>query len=936
MEPIADAHIRREDTPAAQERRALEVKLPAALAFARAAGINRRVAATGARARLGVVAAGKAYTDLREACAQLGLLHESDLADAGLEILKLGMTWPVDDALVREFAAGVEQILVIEEKRAFVEPQVKEALYGASAVPVYGKRDATGAPLVPSTGILNVSDIAAVLVGMLGDGILRGVNAATFLSRAETGRDAALAANAPARQERTPLFCAGCPHNTSTRVPEGSRATAGIGCHYMVQWMNRDTDSCTQMGGEGVTWVGESAFTDEEHIFANLGDGTYFHSGILAIRQAVAAGVNITYKILFNDAVAMTGGQPMDGELSVADVVAQVRAEGVSEVVIVSDEPGLHDGLRREGIAVYPRGELDAVQVRLKEIPGASVLIYQQTCATELRRRRKRGLVADERPRVMINEAVCDGCGDCTVQSNCVAVEPKETAFGIKRHINQTTCNKDLSCATGFCPAFVEVEGEIRRGAGAAHDLEAIKARLPTPELKPTADVLITGVGGTGIVTLSAMLAAAAKIDGRPVRTLDMTGLAQKGGAVFSHVRIGDAGAETLHTARIPDGAADVVVGCDLVSAAASETLELVSDHTLAVLNTHVTPTAEFVLSQSHDAQLRRRLRRLKKVVGGLKTLAAEDVVEHALGDAQQANVLLLGFAYQSGCIPLSLTAIEAAIRINGVAVERNILAFHLGRAQAVPAAAAETTVAATNPTRGGVETSESEMTLEALISHRSDHLRAYQGRLGGERLVARYRTLVDAVAAKEAEVRAGSERLTRAVAISYAKLLAAKDEYEVARLHAAPAFKQALEGQFGPGAKISYLLAPPALGPSKRRFGAWMGVSFKLLAAIRSLRNTPLDPFAYSHDRRRELELIEHFEGVVAQLIDGLTLSNLRQAVAIASLPQDMRGYGHVKAAKVANALAREKALMQEFTTPPEPVNLFDPSVKAGDREAA
>ncbi len=914
-----EVHIRVEDTPVAQEHRLLADKLPRVLDFARAAGLNRWVTerhnASGSRSRLGIITAGKAYRDVREACAQLGLHSTADIRDAGIEILKLGMTWPLDPELIERFSANVDELFVVEEKRAFVEPQIKEILYGAARrLPVYGKARPDGSFLLPSTGLLNVTDITSVLVDLLD------LQAPAVLERLARTEAVTSTIDAPAKKERTPLFCAGCPHNTSTRVPDGSRATAGIGCHYMVQWMDRSTDSCTQMGGEGITWVGEAPFTEEQHIFANLGDGTYFHSGILAIRQAVAAGVNITYKVLFNDAVAMTGGQPTDGELTVADLVAQVQAEGVRRIAIVSDDPAQHTALVGNGVTLDHRGDLDDVQKTLREETGVSVIVYQQTCATELRRRRKRGMIEDNKPRLFINEAVCEGCGDCSLQSNCVAVEPVETEFGLKRKINQTNCNKDLSCATGFCPAFVEVQGDVRRASGQSLDVAALREKAPLPAFKRDhANVLITGVGGTGIVTLSALLAAAARIEGKQVRTLDMTGLAQKGGAVFAHVRIADAGDE-LHSPRIPDASADVLVGCDLVSAASDEALELFSDATQAVVNSHVTPTADFVLSQSHDVKLRKRISRINKLAGELQSFAAEDHIEALLGDAQQANVMLLGYAYQLGGIPLALDAIEAAIEVNGVAVERNLTAFHLGRIAAWNIDALPRHDKAPRDLSAKAAAPES---LPALIEHRSRHLEAYDG----ERLVTRYREMLAKVADVEQALRPGSEQLTRAVAVTYAQLLAVKDEYEVARLHANPAFQAELAGQFEPGAKINYLLAPPLLGTKKRRFGRWMTWGFKTLAAMKGLRNTPLDPFAHTGERKQAKFLIEHFETMIDEILPLLTISNLSIAVALAKCPQQVRGYGHVKARHLEQALREEARLMAEFTTPPEPVRLFDPA---------
>ena len=908
LQEAGDVHIRREDTPAAQEVRILQDKLPAAITFARAANINRWVTrdAIGSRpAKLGIVAAGKAYRDIREAFALMGAADEQAIRRLGVELLQLGMTWPMDEQLIQDFAQRCETLLVVEEKRAFVEPQLKDILYQHASVPVLGKRDLQGNPMIPSTGLLNVDELVKVLCTQLH----RPLPAA--LRASDAGVTAAQTAQAPARDERTPLFCAGCPHNTSTRVPDGSRATAGIGCHYMVQWMNRETDSCTQMGGEGVTWVGEAPFTEEQHLFANLGDGTYFHSGILAIRQAVAAGVNITYKILFNDAVAMTGGQPTDGELDIASLVLQVQAEGVSRVVIVSDEPDAHRGLYA-GVDVYHRSELDHVQHDMRNIAGVSVLIYQQTCATELRRRRKRGLVADNRPRLLINEEVCEGCGDCTVQSNCVAVEPLQTADGVKRQINQTACNKDLSCATGFCPAFVEVSGEMAAAIADTQRLSQLR-QIAAPKLRQSAqttNILLAGVGGTGIVTVSALLAAAAKLDGLAVNTLDMTGLAQKGGAVFSHIRLGT---QTPQTARIPHGQVDVLVGCDLVSAASSEALALMSQRTHAVINAHVSPTAEFVLQGTRNLSNPQRVQRLQALVGEYTSLPADDLVQAVLGGTQQTNVFLLGVAYQQGGIGISLAAMEEAIRINGVDIEKNLLAFHLGRQHAEP---------------GEVQPAAAE-TLTAYLARACADLVAYQNQALADRFMLQVNTMQKA----EQRVQRNSEALTWATARAYKRLLMLKDEFEVARLYSDGRFARQLKAQFK-DAQVKYLLAPPLLGDKKRRFGSAMAVGFKVLASFKGVRNTVLDPFRYTAERKQGLAQIQAFEQLCAALVADLNRQNLNIGVQLLQSNLDIRGFGHVKAAKAAQVQQQQAQLLEEFKRPAQPVVLFDP--RQSDHQAA
>jgi indolepyruvate ferredoxin oxidoreductase len=918
--PAEDLHIRLTDTPLQQEERLIARKLPAVVAAARMMSINRWVTRsetrTGDQPRLGIVTAGQSYRDVREALRLLGLGSIDRIRTHGIEILKFGLTWPLDEQLLAEFAESVDEILVVEEKREFIEPQIKSALYCLSErpIPVHGKRHHSGSPLLKAYGTISVAHIARALID------LKGLTATGFIQQLDASEAALAHVDAPAQRERTPLFCAGCPHNTSTRVPDGSRAVAGIGCHYMVQWMDRATNTFTQMGGEGVTWVGEAPFTHEKHIFANLGDGTYFHSGLLAIRQAVAADVSMTYKILFNDAVAMTGGQPMDGELTVAKLVQQLEAEGVAHVCVVSDEPHEHDALSAR-VPVYSRDELDAVQRELRDMQGVSVLIYQQACATELRRKRKRGLIEDDKPRLMINEAICDGCGDCSAQSNCIAVEPVETDQGTKRRINQTMCNKDLSCAEGYCPAFVEVHGEMRRPATRDLDIAAISSLVPQPSfVQERTDAIITGVGGTGIVTLSALIAVAAKIDGKAVRTLDMTGLAQKGGAVFSHVRIAPAG-EPIHTAKIAAGQSDLLIACDLVTAASNEALGLLGNKTLACVNTHVSPTADFVLHQDADLQLKQRLRRVDQLVGELQTIASADSVITHLGDTAQANVFLLGYAYQSGRIALTLDSMQQALRVNGVQVERNLLAFHLGRlAQSDPQALRHEapSKASQSAPSAAVETRD----LPAVIARNIDRLTEYDGVALG----ARYLRLVEHVKSKEQGLRPGAQLLTRAVAESFAKLLAVKDEYEIARLYISEEFTQRLAHQFATLDKVRYVLAPPVLGTKKRRFGPWIKGAFHVLSKLRFLRNSWLDPFAYTAERRRELWLIEHFESIVTELVAGLSLSNHATAVEIAKLPQSMRGFGHVKRAQVDAALSRERELLEVFRQPPSPVHIIDP----------
>ena len=818
-----DVHIRLADSPLAQEER-MARKLALAAEFAHENGIDRIVAAPRSP-RLAVVSAGKAYADVREALAGLGMATHRQIAEAGIRLAKVGMTWPLSAAFVGDVCRGVDQVLVVEEKRAFLETQMQSILFGKQGLRLIGK----GA--FPACG-----EISAPMIKAAVSSILNGAPADPSCNGVET-------LGKTAKELRMPLYCAGCPHSVSTRVPDGSRAIAGIGCHYMAQWMDRDTYTPTQMGGEGANWIGQAPFTDEGHVFVNLGDGTYFHSGILAIRAAVAAGVNVTYKLLVNDAVAMTGGQPVDGPLSLADIVAQVRAEGVCAIRVVSDSPRRHRGL---GLPVRPRADFDAVQQELREVEGCTVLIYEQTCATELRRRRKRGTVVDPDVRVVINDAVCEGCGDCSVQSNCVAVAPLETEFGTKRSIDQSACNKDQSCLAGFCPSFVTVTGARSKRVSVGMDrVDALRRDLPAP--RPAAgatNVVVAGIGGTGIVTVSQLLGTAAHLDGLFVSTLDMTGLAQKGGAVISHVRMSPADAPHSPT-RIPAGAADLVIAADLVTLAGQDTRALLSPmHTVAVVNTHLAPTAEFVLNREGPANVATLMQLAENSASKLDAVDAQALALALFGTAACANVLLLGFAYQHGMIPISVAALERAIALNGVAVADNLAALHFGRAMAhdpvlVPASARGGRSEAMQPPRPD--------TLDERIARRRAFLVRYQD----EALAMRYETLLGRVREAEARALPGSDALTAAVADSAFRLYAVKDEYEVARLFTERAmgdhadFAAKLASQFEPGFKIRYHLAPPFLArlrdgggrPRKIAVGGWLTPVLRVLAWMRRWR---------------------------------------------------------------------------------------------------
>jgi len=955
-------NIRWPDTPLAQEARLFNYKWYAALAYVRANRLNHTVFDS-PHAWFGIVTAGKAYLDTMQALDELGLDREA-CARLGIRVFKCGVVWPLEAATVREFATGLDEILVVEEKRQVLEYALKEELYNwrDDVRPrVYGKFDEKdgrggewampqGQWLLPGLGELSPAIIAKAIAARLlnpgqyapklGGALPDGSSGLPQDIRARIeSRIAIIEAKERALAEphvtavRTPTFCSGCPHNTSTRVPEGSRAVAGIGCHYMAIWMpERRTETFTQMGGEGVPWIGQAPFTDETHLFANLGDGTYFHSGLLAVRASIAAKVNITYKILFNDAVAMTGGQPHDGVLTVPRIVAQVRAEGAREVVVVTDEPEKYDALKArapfDGVEIHHRDHLDRVQRRLRDVPGCTVLVYDQTCASEKRRRRKK--IVDGKPgfpdpakRVVINEAVCEGCGDCSVQSACVSVEPIETELGRKRRVNQSSCNKDYSCVKGFCPSFVTVEGGALRagrkpaaGAGAAPELPESLRELPEPARvvtigesgNRTYGVLVTGVGGTGVVTVGQLIGMAAHLEGKGISVLDMAGLAQKGGAVFSHVQIA-AQPEDLHSTRIATGEADLVIGCDLVVAAGNDALaKMRPSVTRAVINGNVAPTSDFLRDPDWSLPADALRRNVLAAAGeeDIDFVDANDVATALLGDAIYTNPLLLGYAWQKGWLPLARAAMERAIELNGVSVAPNLEAFLWGRRLAHDPEAVRRAVRPQNATvielRRPVGRVRSESDLDELIARRVALLTAW----GDAAWAERYRARIERVRRVEGERigATGTWRLTEAVARGLAKLMAYKDEYEVARLHADPAFVASIREQFEGDWQLRFHMAPPILAkrdpqtgaPVKREFGPWMLPALHTLAKLKFLRATAFDPFGRSAERRTERALITEYEALLDELLVGLDASNHAQAVALAKLPEQIRGYGHVK----------------------------------------
>ncbi|KIV64347.1 Indolepyruvate ferredoxin oxidoreductase [Pseudomonas sp. FeS53a] len=925
--PEDGVHIRWPDPPLAQEKRLNMYKIYAARAFALANNLNQ-VKLDSPNPRLGIITTGKSYLDVRQALNDLGM-DEALCAQVGLRVLKVGMSWPLEPVSVHEFAQGLDEILVVEEKRSIIEDQLTGQLYNwpvDKRPRVVGEFDEHGNSLLPNLSELTPAMIARVIAKRL---------APIYTSEQIESRLAFLAAKEKALAApkhttvRTPHFCSGCPHNTSTKLPEGSRAQGGIGCHYMTQWMDRNTDTFTQMGGEGATWIGQAPFTDTPHIFQNLGDGTYFHSGQLALRAAVAAGVNITYKILYNDAVAMTGGQPIDGELRVDQLSQQVFAEGVKRIALVTDEPEKYPTRATFApiVTFHHRRELDAVQRELREFKGVSVIIYDQTCATEKRRRRKRGKLADPAKRAFINPAVCEGCGDCSVKSNCLSVLPLETELGRKRQIDQNACNKDFSCVEGFCPSFVTVHGGSLRKPEAA-GAKALFVALPEPRQPSLArpwNILLPGVGGSGVTTVGALLGMAAHIEGKGCTVLDQAGLAQKFGPVITHIRIA-AKQDDIYAVRIAAGETDLLLGCDLVVAASEEALAKLNDRiATAVVNSHEAATAEF--TRNPDAQVPGAAMRdaLVEAVGEAKThfVDATRLATRLLGDSIATNLFMLGYAYQKGLVPISAAAIDKAIELNGVAVTLNQQAFLWGRRAAHDLPAVEKLA---RPAE--IEAPRCE-TLEEIVQYRADHLRAYQDAAYAER----YRALVERV--RQADI--GEDKaLTRAVARYYAKLLAYKDEYEVARLYSDASFRKQLEAQFEGAYSLEFHLAPswlakpdPATGePRKRRFGPWMLKAFDVLARFRFLRGSALDPFGYSHERKLERQLIDEYEAQVELILKELRPGNYAAAVALAELPEQIRGYGPVKERALAKVRQQEQQLRARLTASDVQVlHLFDPA---------
>ncbi|MFO1314746.1 MAG: indolepyruvate ferredoxin oxidoreductase family protein [Burkholderiales bacterium] len=928
--PATGVSIRWPDGFLDTEARMQDYKIYAALHYCRANRLNR-IVIDSPQPRLGIATSGKSYQDVRQALTDLGITDE-DAAAMGLRVYKIAMPWPLEPEGVRHFAEGLDEILVVEEKRQIVEYQLKEQLYNwrDDVRPrVVGKFDEKGEwvrPhgdwLLPAAGELTPAMIARVIAKRIERLELTPRRMEQLRARVDwiNAKEAALA-RPKIELVRQPYFCSGCPHNTSTKLPAGSRATAGIGCHVMAIWMDRNTSEFTHMGGEGVPWIGQAPFTDEKHIFANLGDGTYLHSGILAIRAAVAANVNLTYKILYNDAVAMTGGQPFDGPLTPADIAKQVAAEGVRRVVVVSDEPDKYPaGTFASDVRIHHRDDLDAVQRELRDTPGVTVLLYDQTCAAEKRRRRKRGKYPEPAERVFINELVCEGCGDCGVQSNCVSLAPVETEYGRKRTVDLSTCNKDYSCLKGFCPSFVTVAGGTVRKRPKAEALDF--SRLPDPVLPGVAEpysILVTGIGGTGVVTIGALLGMAAHLEDKGGSVLDMTGLAQKNGAVVSHVRIA-ASPEKLYATRIAAGEASLVLACDILTGVGYEALaKMQKGVTRALVNTALVMPAQFTRDPDLRFPLGSMEQEIKDAVGpgDAEFLDATKLATGLMGDSIATNLFMVGYAYQRGLIPVSEAAILKAIELNGAAVESNTTSFKWGRLAAVEPAQ----VAAAAIPRATPESQRLSASLDELVARRVQFLTAYQDAAYAQR----YAALVAQVGAAEARAMPGITDLTEAVARYYFKLLAVKDEYEVARLYAETDFVDRVAAQIEGDFTLQFHMAPPIFNkpdpatgePRKTTFGPWLMRAMRLLAKMRRFRGTALDVFGRTAERRMERALIGAYESVVAEIVARLAPDNHATAVELASVPEHIRGYGHVKERHVQTAKMRETALLAAFRSP-------------------
>lgn len=912
-----DMHLQWGYLPALSETRLYKKRLPSAQAFAKVNSIDKVIFQ--GKKKLAIVTSGKAYLDVRQALDELGL-DENTCENIGISLYKVGMVWPLEPDNIINFVDGSDEVLVIEEKRSIVEDQLMKYLYNNKNRPlIIGKKDENGDDLISSEGELSPSSLSLIIANRI-----QNLSLDIDLSHKIQAIDMLISNtnSAPVSDLfRLPSFCAGCPHNTSTKVPDDSFAFGGIGCHGMATFMpERKTYNLGQMGGEGVMWTGIAPFTETDHIFQNLGDGTYYHSGILAIRAAIASKANITFKILVNDAIAMTGGQEISGKVQVDSLSWQVHSEGAKKVVVMSDYPEKYpaDSSFAPGVKIYQRDKLDKIQRELREIKGVTVIIYDQYCATELRRRRKRGLATEPDKRVFINPLVCEGCGDCGSESNCIAIEPHESKFGRKREINQSACNKDYSCTKGYCPSFLTVTGGTlkKKGntpGGLTNRSNHLNEDLPTPvvaELTTPFNILLTGIGGSGVITLGAILGTAAHLEGKGSSTLDVAGLAQRNGPVTSHLRVANS-PEELHSTRIAAGTADLIVGCDIVVTTGMEPISKINkDKTNLVINSHVAPTSTFASNPNLDLSSARMIKGLKAVTSDelIHFINATKFATSLMGNAIAANLFLVGYAIQKGLFPISLPAIERAIELNGVSVEMNKESIYWGRLAALNIKKVESIAFSEIPS------TEITETLESVIEDRYDFLVSYQNK----KYADKYKSLVQKIINTDKSISNKKEDLSMAVAKFYFKLMAYKDEYEVARLHTGDEIKKYLEDKLDGDYKIEYSLAPPVFGGRDKRTGRYPKRKlpsatyylFSIMKQFKFLRGTAFDLFGMSSHRKTERALISEYEGMMSEIIAKINIDNYDAATKIASLPDHIKGYDVVKELNIEKA----KLLKQQY----------------------
>lgn len=933
--PADGVHARWPDRPLDQEKRLNKFKIYAAREFARVNNLNK-IVIDSEKPRLGIITTGKSYLDVMQALEDLGI-GDDLAAKIGLRVYKVGMSWPLEPVVTHQFAEGLDEILVVEEKRSIIEDQLTGQLYNwptDKRPRVIGEFDENGKDLLPNLSELTPAMIARVIAQRVAQYFTSEI-VQSRLSFINT-KEAALFARKPL-VERMPHYCSGCPHNTSTKLPDGSLAMAGIGCHYMATWMpdGRAGNTFTQMGGEGVTWVGQAPFTKRKHMFQNLGDGTYFHSGILAIRQAISSGVNITYKILFNDAVAMTGGQPVDGELSIDKLLFQLRGEGVKRIAWVVDLKEFDGKLPKapfEGISVHERDDMDAVQRELREVEGTTVIVYQQTCASEKRRRRRKGAFPTPKERLVINSDVCEGCGDCGVASNCLSLQPVKTELGTKRKIDQSSCNLDFSCVKGFCPSFVSVEGKLRKAS--AQQISGLP-ELPAPELTKVDpnrpwNIVATGVGGTGVLTVTSLIAMAAHLEGKGCATMNQTGLAQKFGAVVCHVRVA-AQQEDIYAVRVPAGEADLLLGCDLVVAASDEALAKIDNpRSYAIVNEVDTPTSDIFKDRDHQLPIEELKQEIESQLAEsqVEFYRATEFADKILGDSIGSNLMLMGCAYQKGLLPVSEEALFRAIELNGVAIEMNKQAFTLGRYLAFDADLFKRYLA-------GDQFQPLEQ-FDEIVEDRFERLVDYRN----EAYANQYRGVTSKVKAKLAALGMDVDgELGCSVARNLFKVMAYKDEYEVARLLTSDKFSKRLDEMFEPGYKVNYNLAPPMLAKpgtdgrvKKIKFGGWLTPVLKMLVKFRGLRESKLDIFSHSKDRKEEHHVRDAYLKAVDDMLTVLRPDNLVAATELSKAPEGVRGYGHVKSAAIASFDEILKRCLQQMTADKiDAVQTFEPEQLKG-----